>query len=103
MILREAKISDNPDNLENGRQNGKDNVHGEYKKLISLCDSCSVMIDRLFNPLDSTNRFINLALQSIEENSLIMKNLFIRKRNCHSAVFMTKIPGVWIGLKLCPG
>ncbi|MFH0764068.1 MAG: hypothetical protein V1927_03615 [Candidatus Omnitrophota bacterium] len=39
------------------------------KKLASMGEISKGIINELYNPIDAANRFINLALQSIDENS----------------------------------
>jgi hypothetical protein len=40
-----------------------------HKKLTSMCKIAAQTINRLYYPIDAINRFINLALQSIEDDS----------------------------------
>ncbi len=42
---------------------------GRYKRLVSIGELSKGIINDLYSPIDATNRFINLALQSIDENS----------------------------------
>jgi len=42
---------------------------GKYRKLLSLGKVSSNIVTDLYNPIDATNRFINLALQTVEEGS----------------------------------
>ncbi len=41
----------------------------QYKKLISMGKISVDIIRELYNPIDATNRFINMALQNVEEDS----------------------------------
>ena len=41
----------------------------ETENLSSMCKSFNQTINQLYNPIDAVNRFINLALQSLESNS----------------------------------
>lgn len=41
----------------------------QYKKIISMCKTAKGIINGLHSPIDSVNRFINLALQTIGEDS----------------------------------
>jgi len=41
----------------------------QYKKLVSMGKISVDIIKELYNPIDATNRFINLALQNVEEDS----------------------------------
>lgn len=52
-----------------------------------MCKASTGLIDKLYNPLDAINRFINLALQSVEENSqsrqfLLESKQGVRKTSC---------------------
>lgn len=40
----------------------------KYKKLATMGEISKGIINELYSPIDATNRFINLALQSIGEN-----------------------------------
>ncbi len=42
---------------------------GKYKKLASMGRVSVDIIKKLYNPIDAMNRFLNLALQNIEEDS----------------------------------
>jgi len=39
-----------------------------YRRLVSIGEITKGIINELYSPIDATNRFINLALQSIGEN-----------------------------------
>lgn len=47
---------------------GTKSAGGKLKKLVSMGEISKGIINELYSPIDSTNRFINLALQSIGEN-----------------------------------
>ena len=60
--------------LQNGeRKRRKKRSRGirskQYKKLLSMGQASKSIINELDSPIDSVNRFINLALQTIEEDS----------------------------------
>ena len=57
--------------FSNGKNGGGNNgqKNGQYKKLATMGKVSVDIINELYNPIDATNRFINLALQSIEEDS----------------------------------
>ncbi|OGW76154.1 MAG: hypothetical protein A2Z72_02275 [Omnitrophica bacterium RBG_13_46_9] len=40
-----------------------------YKRLLSMGKLSMDIINKLYNPIDATNRFLNLALQTVEEDS----------------------------------
>ena len=56
-------------NGKNGGGNNGNGNNGQYKKLATMGKLSANIINELYNPIDATNRFINLALQSIEEDS----------------------------------
>jgi len=41
----------------------------KYRRLTSMGKISFSIVNKLYNPIDATNRFINLALQHIEEDS----------------------------------
>jgi hypothetical protein len=41
----------------------------QTKGLPAMCKMSAEIINQLYNPIDATNRFINLALQSLDEGS----------------------------------
>ena len=52
------------------KSNGRNGRNGNgYKKLASVGRQSSSLINELYNPVGATNRFINLALQTVDENS----------------------------------
>ncbi len=54
----------------NNHNNSKNNNNNrEYKRLISMGRRSVNIVNELYNPIDAINRFINLALQHIEEDS----------------------------------
>lgn len=50
------------------KKNGAGKRPAKYRKLVSMGEATKGVINELYNPIDATNRFINLALQSIGEN-----------------------------------
>ena len=48
--------------------NGKDNS-SPHKRLASMCKIAADIINQLYNPIDAVNRFLNLALQNLEEDA----------------------------------
>lgn len=52
----------------NGNGNGKNNNH-VYKRLSLMGRKYKGIMNEISNPIDATNRFINLALHSIGDNS----------------------------------
>ncbi len=57
------------DNKKRGTRSHKaKNGVESYRKLASMGEISKGIINELYSPIDATNRFINLALQSIGEN-----------------------------------
>lgn len=57
------------DNKKRGARTRKAKNRVEsYRKLASMGEITKGIINELYSPIDATNRFINLALQSIGEN-----------------------------------
>lgn len=51
----------------NNRKNTTNNAKGDIKQsksVSAMCKMSAEIINQLYNPIDATNRFINLALQS---------------------------------------
>lgn len=70
----------------NNRVNGKrptltNNKTNRHKRLISMCKRSMEIINDICIPIDVTNRFINLTLQTIEENSQSREFLLESKRS----------------------
>ncbi len=53
----------------NNQTRVKKNGTQHYRRLVSMGEISKGIINDLYSPIDATNRFINLALQSIGENS----------------------------------
>lgn len=53
---------------KDGPENTRKGV-ARYKKLELFGQASADLVNRLFTPIDATNRFINLALHHIEEDS----------------------------------
>lgn len=53
----------------NHRGNGNNNNHRRFKKLSMMGKRYRDIISEISNPVDSTNRFINLALNIVGDNS----------------------------------
>ncbi len=54
---------------KNHRSNGSNNNHPKFKKLSMMGKRYRDMMGEISNPIDSTNRFINLALNTVGDNS----------------------------------
>lgn len=48
--------------------NNKDRLQ-QFKRLASMCKISVSIIEDLCNPIDSVNRFVNLTLETVGENS----------------------------------
>lgn len=55
--------------LNNNRAHRTNDAATQYKRLASMGRVSKRIINELSNPIDATNRFINLALQSVDEGS----------------------------------
>lgn len=62
-------VKSNNNKKRNNSNNNNNRDLREYKRLISMGRSSIDIINELYNPIDAINRFINLALQHIEEDS----------------------------------
>lgn len=75
-------------------RNGQPN-HGKHKasrsaRIASIGKISANIINELFSPVDATNRFINLALQSLEENSQSRQFLIESKKGLRKASLLLK-------------
>lgn len=50
-------------------KNGNGQNRRRYKKLSLMGERCKGIINEISHPIDSTNRFINLALNTVGDNS----------------------------------
>ena len=64
-----VKSNNNNNRKNNNSKNNNNRDLKEYKRLISMGRNSVDIINELYNPIDAINRFINLALQHIEEDS----------------------------------
>ena len=69
MINSKQVVSQSMRRGKNRIRSRGENGHNRYRRLVSLGIISTGIINKLYNPIDSINRFINLALQSIEEDS----------------------------------
>ncbi|MBI5144547.1 MAG: hypothetical protein HZA30_05730 [Candidatus Omnitrophica bacterium] len=69
--------------------NGKEEVR-RYRRLVSMGRRSMRIINKLYNPIDSINRFINLALQSIEEDSQSRQFLLESKQGIRNTALLLK-------------
>lgn len=72
------------------RQNNNRENSGRYKKLISMGKISVGLINRLDSPIDSINRFINLALHTIGENSQCRQFLLESKQGIRKTSSLLK-------------
>ena len=70
------------------QKNGKAN--NRYRKLVSIGEISKGIINELCSPIDATNRFINLALNSIEEGSQIRQFLLESKQGIRKTSVLLK-------------
>ena len=62
-----------------GKSNNKESSKGS-KNLPLMCKAAIKTVNQLYNPIDAINRFINLALHSLEEGSQNRQFLIDSKR-----------------------
>ncbi len=61
-MIKSGNHKRNNTNHKNG------NRANQYEKLVSMGEVTKGIINELYNPIDASNRFINLALRAIGEN-----------------------------------
>lgn len=71
----------------NSRNNGN---ASKYKRLASMGERSKGIINELYSPIDATNRFINLALQSIDEDSQERQFLLESKEGIRKTSILVK-------------
>jgi hypothetical protein len=74
---------------ENGN-NGGDGKSKRYKRLATIGRKSAGIINKLGSPIDVTNRFINLTLQTIGENSQGREFLLESKRGIRKTSHLLK-------------
>lgn len=67
MVQSKTTLSQRPQKTKHKRTKAIDEAR--YKKLQSIGKVSYALINQLSSPIDSTNRFINLALQAMGENT----------------------------------
>lgn len=77
-------------NGNNGRARKTGNGAGRYKKLVSMGKVTKGILNELYSPIDASNRFINLALQSIGENPQGRQFLLESKEGIRKTSFLLK-------------
>lgn len=55
-----------------------------------MCKISTGLVDRLYNPIDAINRFINLALQTVEEDSQSRQFLLESKQGIRKTSHLLK-------------
>ena len=55
-----------------------------------MCKNAAGIINHLYNPIDAVNRFINLALQNLEEDSQSRQFLIESKQGVRKTSFLLK-------------
>jgi len=74
----------------NNNDNGNDNKKNTIKKLSSMGRKYKGIISEISNPIDATNRFINLALHSIGDNSQGRQFLLESKQGIRKTAVLLK-------------
>ena len=70
------------------RKNKKESIR--FRSVASMCKTATAIISQLYNPIDTSNRFINLALQSLEEDSQSRQFLIDSKHEIRRASILLK-------------
>ncbi len=74
----------------NGRQNHNNNNFDRPKEIASMGKKSAQIVSELYNPIDAVNRFINLALQSLEEDSQSRQFLIESKKGIRKTSALLK-------------
>ncbi len=75
---------------EKARRTNNKSSRYSYKRLARMGKISADIIDELYSPIDSVNRFINLTLQTIEENSQGREFLLESKEGIRKASHLLK-------------
>lgn len=73
-----------------GRSNHSKGNSSQPKKIASMGKISVSIINELYNPIDAINRFINLALQSLEEGSQSRQFLIESKKGVRKTSLLLK-------------
>lgn len=68
----------------------KSNGISQYRRIISMGEISKGIINELHSPIDATNRFINLALNSIDEGSQGRQFLLESKQGLRKTMLLIK-------------
>jgi hypothetical protein len=74
----------------NQGNSGKSKNHPRFKKLSMMGKRCKDIINEISGPIDSTNRFINLALNTVEDNSQGRQFLLESKQGVRKTAVLLK-------------
>jgi hypothetical protein len=77
-------------NHNNGKGNGNGNGKSRIKKLSLMGKKYNGIISEIYSPIDATNRFINLALHSIGDNSQGRQFLLESKQGIKKTAMLLK-------------
>ncbi|MFC1699698.1 hypothetical protein ACFL1I_07075 [Candidatus Omnitrophota bacterium] len=88
--MLKSKSNLNAKSSRTGRPNLKKNHSSQPNKIASIGKVSENIINELYSPLDAINRFINLALQSLEENSQSRQFLLESKKGVRKTSFLLK-------------
>jgi hypothetical protein len=72
------------------RKNGNGSNQRKYKRLTLMRKRYKVIINEISNPVDSTNRFINLALNTVGDNSQSRQFLLESKQGIKKTAALLK-------------
>jgi hypothetical protein len=74
----------------NRESGGKNNNHLRFKKLSMMGKRYRDLMSRISNPIDSTNRFINLALNTVGDDSQGRQFLLESKQGIRKTAVLLK-------------
>lgn len=74
----------------NGQPNHKRNKASQSKRIALMGRNSINIVNELYSPIDAINRFINLALQSLEEGSQSRQFLIESKKGVRKTALLLK-------------
>lgn len=77
-------------NVTKDKKSQNNNNSGRYKKLARLGTISAYTINEISSPIDAANRFINLTLQTVEENSQSREFLLQSKQGIRRTLLLLK-------------
>lgn len=72
------------------KEQKSEDIRSHTSNLAEMCKVSADIIDQLYNPIDAINRFLNLALQSIEGNTQCRQFLLESKQGIRKTSTLLK-------------